>query len=322
MDAELLKTYQHYSFVSPIVNEEIFKKFFSTSKRTLTISSPNLLALCKRNNIKTDYLSCGKENPMIVRKYSSPSGLYDTIIGDYENKSPSHNFQTIHDPSYMNYLRDGFDTYLKPNGTIICKLPLVAIRYLTEKNKKEIPYYRRMNITHLFIHSADNYIIATIEKNQYSGNTLIEYHNTDKTVSCNIHDTIVFPSYDEHIFNLIQSYKNNSESTCYSKYERLGGPEIKKGLNFKIKEKYQDNGLVMYTNSKKVKFDTLENSTLTSSSIVYIFKNKKTRDEYYSIMNKKKIVDLIYSLSYHNTIPHNIIPFIFHKSTVEYAKSL
>ena len=322
MDAELLKTYQHYSFVSPIIDNEIFQKHFPTQGRVLVLTSPNLLALCKRNQIETDYLKCGKENSLILEKYSSQNGLYDTIIGDFDEKSPDHRFKSIHDPSYMNYLRDGFDFHLKPNGKVICKLPLVAIRHFTEKNTKGVSYYQRMNVSHLFIHSSKNYVIAKIEKNTYSGKTVIEYHDSDKTLSCNIHETIIYPSYNEQIFSLIDSYLKNQNLNDYEKYERLGGPEIKKGLNVKMKEKYGNRGLVMYTNSKKIKFDLLESATLTSSSIIYIFKNKAVRDKYYEIINKKGIIDLVSSMSYNNTIPHNIIPFVLHSSTVEYAKSL
>jgi hypothetical protein len=322
MDAELSKIYQHYSFVSPIVDEDIFQEYFKPTGRTLVVSSPNLLALCKRKGIQPDYLKCGKENPLILSKYQSQNGLYDTVIGDFEDKSPSHAFQTIHDSSYMHYLRDGFDRHLKDNGKIICKLPLVALRYFSEKNKKGIPYYLRMNITKLFIHSSDNYIIVEIEKKEYCGKTIIQYNDSHKVINCNIHETILYPSYNEEIFSLIQSYLKDSDLKDYEHYERLGGPEIKRGLNLEIREKYNDLGLVMYTNSKKIKFDLLESATLTSSSIIYIFEDKNTRNEYYQIINKKEIVDLISSLSYNNTIPHNIIPFVLHPATVEYAKSL
>jgi hypothetical protein len=322
MDAQLQKIYQHYSFVKPIVDNEIFEKFFNTKNKTLVIASPHLLALAKRFDIQADYLKCGQENQKIVEKYDSVDNQYDTIMMDLEDKTPSHKNQNMRDPSYMCYLRDGFDKYLKDGGKMIVKLPLVSIRYLCEKNKKNVPYYLRMNVTEIFINEEDNYIIAKIAKEMYNGKTQISYFDSERVIVQNIHEELISPSSCDHLLNLISQYKKTANDNLFESYQRIVGTSGKKCKHLDLKKEINDRGLVVYTNTNKVRFKPLEDLNATSSCVIYTFEDKKSRDYYYNILNKKQVVNIIKRLSYHNTLPQYMIPLIFHPATIEYAKSI
>lgn len=311
--------YRHYAFVGKVVDEDLFEKFFITTGLSLVLASPNLLALAKRFSIKVDYLKCGKENQSILNQCNPASGKYQSIIADLDEKSPSHPAQNLHDPSYMIWLRLAFDAHLENDGVLIFKMPLTCLRTLVEKDRNGNPYYKRMDIVEMFINNEDGYVIVKMYKRPYNGCTKLTYSEHAKKITCNIHETIISPLYDEQVLSVIDSFINNSHKI---EYIRIGGPQVKNGTNETMREAYGDRGLVMYTNAKKIKFDLLESATLKSSCIIFPFENKETRDKYYDIVNTKKMIDLISLLSYNNTIPHSIISLVLHPTTLEYAQSV
>lgn len=317
--SKLDAVYRHYSFVRKVVDENLFEKFFITTGRSLVVASPNLLALAKRFSVKVDYLKCGKENQNVLNQCNLASGKYQSIIADLDEKSPSHFAQNLHDPSYMIWLRLAFDAYLENDGILIFKMPLTCLRTLIEKDRNGNSYYKRMDIVDMFINNEDNYVIVKMYKRPYNGCTELTYSEHNKKITCNIHETIISPLYDEQVLNVISSFLTNPHEI---EYIRIGGPQVKNGTNETMRETYSDRGLVMYTNAKKIKFDFLESATLKSSCIIFPFKDKETRDKYYSIVNTKKMIDLISLLSYNNTIPHSIIPLVLHPATLEYVQSV
>lgn len=312
--------YRHYAFVGKVVDEDLFEKFFITTGRSLVLASPNLLALAKRFSIKVDYLKCGKENQSILNQCNPASGKYQSIIADLDKKSPEHPAKNPQDPSFMVWLRLAFDVHLENDGVLIFKMPLMCLRTLVEKDRRNgTPYYERMDIVEMFINHKDNYVIVKMYKRPYNGYTELTYSECNKKITCNIHKTVISPLYDEQTLKIIDSFINNPHKV---EYKLLAGPKVKNRTSENLRETYGDRGLVMYTNAKKIKFDFLESATLTSSGVIFPFKNKETRDKYYNIVSANKVIDLISLLSYNGTIPHSIIPLVLHPATLEYAQSV
>ena len=241
---------------------------------------------------------------------------HDLIIGDFDEHSV-HPQATIQSPSFILFVRQAFDKMLSDSGKIVMKLPLKFIRCAQEVCKKG-PTYIRFNITHL--HILDDHLYAVIDKGQYK-DTVVSYQSGE-SFTCNIHETHLPSKYSEKYKSLIDSYFKNVNLKDYDNMTVINGQQIKKGVQNELKytiinsQKY---GLVMSINQKKVHFSKLEDSRLTSSSVIVTFSDINVRDNYLSALSKKSVSELQLSLSYGGTIPQRIVPMIFHPSILSYA---
>lgn len=289
-----------------LLSPEQFKSHFQVEGKTLSMS-PHVAMMAT---------FCGHNECVYVHPnnlLSEHKETYQSIIADLEDKDPSHPEQTLHNPSYMLWMKLAVENFLEDDGVLIFKMPLLCLRKLSRN-----PNYKIMDITEMYVNYGENYVIVKMYKRPYGGHTEITYSDHDEKIVCDISKTIVSPLYDQQVLKIIDSFINDPHKV---EYKLIAGNNVKEKTSEDLRE-YGNCGLFMRTNATKIKFEPLECSKLKSSGVVFSFKDKETRDKYYSIVNTKKMIDLISLLSYNSTIPHSIIPLVLHPATLEYVQSV
>lgn len=263
---------------------------------TLAWKSPQLNFMAGMSGVKID---------------KSPSGTYETIIGEYDVTTPSHVKGTLQTPAFWHHLSDAAQ-YLSDTGKMIVKLPLMAIRFFKTKNV--------FNLSDLHILSGGEYLIATIVKTK-TRKTQLSYENEDFSTVVDVKKDFILSLFNREQQTVI----DRAQKHVYERHEYVNGLHIRSGQHLKIREELIAEGkycIAMKINQKKVRFFKLEDDfNFTSSCQIVVFSDKETRDLYFENLNTKSVIDLQLNLSYNATPSVSIIPFLFNPSIISYAQS-
>lgn len=289
------------TFINRQQFEDLFLPHVAAGNSTLVLKSPHLSYMVRQSGFVCDKL---------------PSDNYDSIIMDLDEDCPGRGSDKI--PSYVNTIVDNFD-YLNDDGILLVKAPLKTIRILQREVKAGF-VYSNLNIKKLYIDSTNQFSLFEITKGEYIKTELS--YDDGYTDTINFFTSLIPSRHDDNLFDFLNNFLNDKTDGEYEDLIIINGQHIKYGDNIKIKSKIINSdkyGLVMNINAKKVKFQKLENSNLTSSAVIATFDDKDIRDKYMTCLDRKAIYDLQLDLSYGGTVPTKLFTMFFKPCIFTYA---
>ena len=255
---------------------ELFQQYFEVNGDTLIVSP--LAAVC------ADSLGY---NFTYSRK---PDGQYDTVIIDCEEKYPVHPdcIKSAYRSPEM-FCRDALTKHLKVGGRMMGKFPINFILKLQDK------IYSDFNIRSLNIQ--ENYVLVDIVNETSDSLTKVIWSNQKITQEINIHDDIILHTYNEEIYNFINTV-DLSES-----YRRvtIDGKGYKTSIQLENRGGDIDTSCTLFVrntgNSPKV--ETYEDVCDTNvGGDFFIFPNKTVTEKFMRVFEIPFIFDTIRNLSY------------------------
>ena len=269
-------------------DRQFFDSFFLPiiDSNTLAWKSPQLNFMASMSGVKID---------------RSPSGTYDTIIGEYDVSTPSHINGNLQTPAFWRHLVDA-SQYLSNTGKMIVKLPLMAIRFFKSKDA--------FNLSDLHILSGGEYLVATLSKTGTS-KTHLTYEAEDFESLVDIKNDFILSSFKQDQQDFIESALGECE---YDELIHIDGPKIKSGNNI---DTY--NRIVIRKNQNKISVLKMTENNLNSTCDVIVFSSEEKRDSYFESLNTKKVLDLQLSLSYNKTAPVSVIKLLLNTNILNYA---
>lgn len=260
-----------------IINRKQFEEHFLDQLEgdILTWKSPHLSYMTRQHGFECD---------------KNPDGQYDTVIIDCEEKYPIHPDclkSTYRSPEM--FCRDILGKYLKVGGRLMGKFPINFILKLQDKR------YSDFNIRSLDIQ--ENYVFVDIVNETSDSPTKVTWSNQKVTQEINIHDDIVLHTYNEEIYDFINTI-DLSES-----YRRvtIDGKGYKTRIQLEKRGGDIDTNCVLFVRNtgNNPKVETYEDICDTNvGGDFFIFPNKTVTEQFMRVFKIPFILDTIKNLSY------------------------